>query len=78
MPKRYGKPFSKKIKRRKPIRDAFFNEFVKDNETILSVRFSHIDEKDTLLVTVEPTYVGVLPDKYEGYPVLIRDTSTEK
>lgn len=77
MPKRYGKPNSRKIKRRKPIREAFFNEFVKDNETILSVRFSHIDNQDTLLVTVDPTYYGNIPETYKGYPVLVKDTSTE-
>lgn len=69
MPRRWKKPYSKKIKRRKPVREAFFKEYVSGNETLLSVRFTHIGDEDVLLVETATTVTGTLPVLYEGYRV---------
>jgi hypothetical protein len=76
MPKKRRKPNGKKIKKRQPIREEFKKLYV-DDENILAVRFSHKDEKDTLLVTVKPgAWTGDLPKEYEGYPVEVREGTT--
>ena len=69
MTRKRGKPFSRKIKRRAPIRQRFYDEYVKDSQTVHAVRFSHRDGKDFLIVTCDRTHKGQMPTEYEGFPV---------
>jgi hypothetical protein len=71
MPKKRNPAFSKKVKKRAPIRDAFKEEFV-DGKNVLSVRFTHWENQDYLFVRVSPDAYVNLPEEYKGYPVFVK------
>ena len=78
MPKKRNPAFSKKVKKRAPIRQAFHDEFVKNNDKIISVRFTHYKNQDYLYVLVDKSFWGRLPTEYMGYPVFIKTAKESK